>query len=148
MEIIRKEEVQTLTIRLFSPAIKLPEVLGGIYGEIAGLVTQKGLSFTGAPFVLYRNMDMENLDIEAGFPVAGTLEAAGRVKPSKLPSGEMATALHTGSYDSMEGTYNALTAFVKDKGRETEDFMYEEYLNSPDEVKKEELQTKIYFYLK
>ncbi len=148
MEIIRKESVQTLSIRLFTSASKIPEVLGSIYGEIARLVERKGLPFTGMPFVIYYNMDMENLDLEAGFPVGGSLEAEGRVKPSKLPAGEMATALHTGPYDTLEATYNELTAFVKEQGRETEEFMYEEYLNSPEEVKPEELQTRIYFILK
>jgi len=148
MEIIRKEEVKTLTVRLFTPATRLSETLGGIYGEIAGVVAQKGLTFTGAPYVMYYNMDMENLDIEAGFPVVGPLEEEGRVKSSSIPAGEMATALHKGSYESLEKTYNELAAFVKKEGREAEEFMYEEYLNSPDEVKPEELQTKIYFFLK
>lgn len=148
MEIIKRDECQTLSVRLFTPVSKMSKVLGSIYGEIAEIVTGKGLSFTGMPFVLYYNMDMENLDIEAGFPVGGKLEEVGRVKPSKLPAGEMATALHTGPYDSLEKTYTALSAFVQEKGREMEDFMWEEYLNSPEEVKPEELQTRIFFILK
>ena len=148
MEIIKTEEKKALTVRMFSPVAKLPENIGSIYGEVATLIQQKGYGFAGAPFVMYYNMDMDNLDIEAGFPVAGPAEGEGRVKLSRIPGGEKATALHTGPYDTLEKTYTELSNFVQEKGREPEEFMYEEYLNSPEEVKPEELQTRIYFILK
>lgn len=131
-----------------SPVSKLPEVLGSAYAEITAFAGKQGYKLEGTPFVMYYNMDMNNLDIEAGFPVSGSIEADGRIKPSVIPGGEKAVAIHKGPYNTLEKTYTALSNWLQQQGRIPEEFMYEEYLNSPDEVKPEELLTKIYFYLK
>ena len=148
MKIITKSEADTLSVRMFTSLEDLPKNLGSIYGEIAQLFGADGITCAGAPFVVYYNMDMENLDIEAGFPVAGAVKDYGRVKRSKLPGGEQAVAQHRGPYDTLENTYTELSAFCKKQDRTPEDFMYEEYLNSPEEVPAEELLTNIYFILK
>ncbi len=148
MKIITKNETDTLSVRMFTSLADMPENLGSIYGEIASLFGTDGITCTGAPFVIYYNMDMENLDIEAGFPATGASTDHGRVKRSRLPGGEQATATHKGPYDSLEKTYTELSAFCKEQNRIPEEFMYEEYLNSPEEVPVEELLTNIYFILK
>ena len=48
----------------------------------------------------------------------------------------------------MAKTYDALTAFCKERGVELEERMYEEYLNSPEEVPPEKLETVIHFLLR
>ena len=148
MEIVTKEKRNTLSARLFTPVTELPQRLGEIYGEIGALFATGKAECLGAPFVIYYNMDMDKLDIEAGFPVKTDIVSEGRFKASTLPGGEQAVMLYTGSYDGMGEAYEKLTAFVNEKGRETESFVYEEYLNSPDETAPEELQTNICFILK
>ncbi|MDC7126551.1 MAG: GyrI-like domain-containing protein [Spirochaetales bacterium] len=148
MEIITKKEIDTLSVRTSCSVDKLPQTLGKAYDEVAALFGTDKITCTGAPFVIYYNMDMQNLDIEAGFPVSGATKDYGNVKRSRLPGGEQATAQHKGSYETLEKTYNALTEFCKENNKVPEDFMYEEYLNEPEKVSPDELLTNIYFILK
>jgi len=148
MEILRKKDQPTLSIRYRTAAAKLPETMGPIYGEIASFMARKGIPFAGPPFAMYYNMDMENLDVEIGFPVGKVEPGEGRIKAGMLPGGPTATAKHTGPYTTIEKAYNALTAFVAERGVKPEEFMYEEYLNSPEDTPQEKLETNIYFPLK
>jgi len=148
MQIIERKETPTLSVRYRTPAADLPNSMGPIYGEIAAYMGKSGIPFAGPPFAMYYNMDMNDLDVEIGFPVAKVTAGEGRISAGKLPGGSFATAKHTGPYTALEETYNALTAFVKDKGVQMETFMFEEYLNSPEDTPPETLETAIYFPLK
>ena len=59
----------TLSIRFKAPVQELPQHFGRIYGPIGQYLGQLGEQHAGAPFAIYYNMDMQNLYIEAGFPV-------------------------------------------------------------------------------
>jgi effector-binding domain-containing protein len=148
MEVRSMEERPTLVIRTFTPVEKLPEVMGSTYGEIMQVMVSSGVQPAGPPFAVYHNMDMSNLDVEIGFPVAKTVAGGGRVKAGKLPGGKAAVTLHVGPYGKIGEAYNRLTAFIKEQGMEPESFCYEFYLNDPDETPPEELKTEIYFPVK
>ncbi len=148
MEIVELKERKTLAVRFRTPAKELPTRMGPIYAEIAGYMAKMGIPFAGAPFAMYYNMDMNDLDVEIGFPVAKAAPEEGRVKAGTLPGGKLATAKHVGSYGTIEATYNKLMAFVGQQGLKTEAFMYEEYLNSPEDTPPDKLETNIYFPLK
>ncbi len=148
MEIVQRQKTNTLAVRYRTPAAKLAESMGPIYGEIAAYMAQKGIDFAGPPYAMYYNMDMDDLDVEIGFPVGAPAKGEGRVRPGKLPGGRHATATHGGSYETMAKTYDALTAFCKERGVELEERMYEENLNSPEEVPPEKLETVIHFLLR
>lgn len=148
MEILRKKEQPALSIRYRTAAAKLPETMGPVFGQIAAYMARKGIPFAGPPFAMYHNMDMEDLDVEIGFPVNSPAPGEGRVKPGRLPGGKLAMATHIGSYESLGGTYEKLTAFVQERALTPEEYMYEEYLNSPEDTAPEKLATNIYFPLK
>jgi effector-binding domain-containing protein len=148
MDIVELKERTTLSVRYRTPAAALAASIGPAYGEIAAYMGRNGIPFAGPPFAMYYNMDMDDLDVEIGFPVEQAWPGDGRVKPGKLPGGKMASATHIGPYATIEKTYNELTAFVGKKGLATETFMYEEYLNSPEDTPPEKLATTIYFILK
>jgi effector-binding domain-containing protein len=147
MEIIEQAERNTLAVRYRTPMAKLSESMGQAYGEVAAYMGTSGIPFAGPPFALYYNMDMADLDVEVGFPVAAPAHGEGRVAPGKLPGGKLATATHIGSYESMSETYEKLSAFVGGRGLKPKEFMYEEYLNSPEDTPPEKLATNIYFPL-
>ncbi len=148
MEIRKIREKATLFVRTTTSMEKISEAMGKAYGEIAQYMGKKGLPFDGPPYALYRNMDMNALDVEMGFPLAEAAEGEGRVKAGMLPGGEAAVALHTGPYTELGGTYELLTKFVEEKGRIAEQWCYEFYLNSPMDTPPENLRTEIYFPLK
>ncbi len=70
------------------------------------------------------------------------------IKAGRPPGLPTASAKHTGPYAAIEATYTALLAFVAEKGVTPESFMYEEYLNSPEDTTPDKLETNIYFPLK
>ncbi|MFH2116222.1 MAG: GyrI-like domain-containing protein [Spirochaetota bacterium] len=148
MKIVELKERDTLSVRYRTPVAGLGDSMGPIYGEIAAWMGKNSIPFAGPPFAMYYNMDMDDLDVEIGFPVGKAQPGEGRVKAGKLPGGRMVTATHLGPYTSIEETYNKLMAFVGKKGLSTESYMYEEYLNSPEDTAPEKLATNIYFVLK
>ena len=147
MEIKNVDTKQTLMKRVTTPVTELPEVMGRVYGEIAAFMQKQGIPFAGPPYALYRNMDMNALDVEIGFPVAAHTEGTGDMKAGTIPGGSIASGVHVGSYSTIEQTYTALTAFIRDQGRTPTDWMYESYLNDPGQTPPEELQTEICFPL-
>jgi len=97
---VKKQVAQpTLTIRTKASVQELPLILGNSYGIITQYLGELGEAPVGAPFVAYYNMDMQNLDIEIGFPVSKKLPDKGDIKPGEIPAGNFAICLHTGPYE-------------------------------------------------
>lgn len=109
----------------------LPYVFGRALAAIAQYQEELGEFPSGAPFAGYFNMDMQNLDVEIGFPVANQLAGQGEIQSGNIPGGEAATAMHTGPYNTIEPAYNALPTFIQEKGYETTGVAYEFYLHDP-----------------
>ncbi|MFC1481730.1 GyrI-like domain-containing protein [Candidatus Neomarinimicrobiota bacterium] len=145
-----KEQVPqpVLCKRFRAPVEKLPEVLGETYHAIIQFLTISDEQPAGPAFAAYYNMDMADLDVEAGFIVAGELKGEGDILSKQLPGGRMAACLHTGPFSEMEPTYDALFAWIKDNGHEVTGVTYEMYLNGPPETPPEEYQTQILMPLK
>ncbi|UCH61878.1 MAG: GyrI-like domain-containing protein [Fidelibacterota bacterium] len=137
-----------LSKRFRAPVEKLPEVLGETFQAIIQFMTKSGERPTGPAFAGYYNMDMADLDVEAGFIIARELPGEGEIQSSQIPGGKMATCLHTGPYSEMEPTYDALFKWIKDNGHEVTGVTYEMYLNGPPDTPMEELQTQILMPLK
>jgi len=138
----------TLGIRRTISIENISTMLGEAYGAVAQYLGELGEYPAGPPYAAYYNDDMQNLDIEAGFPVARELEGRDQIEAGTIPGGEAATCMHIGPYDEIEAAYAALTEWIEDQGREPTGICYEMYLNDPDEVPPEELQTQILFPLK
>jgi len=147
-EIREQEPRPTLSIRTRTPIDGLPRLLGESYGKIAGYLAELDEQPTGAPFAAYYNMDMQDLDVEIGFPVKTPLAGKGEIQASQVPGGKLGFALHTGRYADIAPTYDALTEFVKEQGFEPSGVAYEFYLNDPQETPQEKLQTQIIFPLR
>jgi effector-binding domain-containing protein len=142
------KEKLALMIRKITSIQNMPSVLGACYGEIIQYVNEIGAKEPIESFVIYHNMDMSNLEIDIGFTVPEKLPDKGHIKMSSRRAGKYATALHEGPYDTLTDTYNELTAFVKEKELEIEDWVYEVYLNNPMDNPNEPPRTIIYFPLK
>jgi effector-binding domain-containing protein len=104
-----------------------------------------GVGMNGAPYVAYYNMDMTDLDIEVGVPVAMVTEGNGRVESDVLPSGKYASTLHIGPYSTLEPAYRALMAYMENHNLKSNGPAYEFYLNDPQDTPENKLETKIQF---
>jgi effector-binding domain-containing protein len=138
----------TLSIRQRVSSQELAQALGESYGTIARYLGELGEHPAGPPFAIYYNMDMENLDVESGFPVAEELPGRGEIQPGELPGGKVATCLYTGPYDGIETAYNTLGRFVEKNGYQPTGMSYELYISDPQTTPPDELQTQIVFPLK
>jgi effector-binding domain-containing protein len=123
-------------------------MLGSAYGAVMQYLAEMREQPSGPPFAMYYNMEMENLDVEAGFPVAKAFPGRGEVKASELPAGPVATCLHLGPYQQLTAAYSALTQWVVEHGYEPTGVTYEVYLNDPQTTPPEALQTQIVFVLR
>jgi len=137
----------TLAVRTRAAVQDLSRVLGKAYGSVAQYLGELGEYPAGPPFVAYYNDDMEDLDIEAGFPVTGELPGRGDIEAGEIPVGKAAVCLYTGPYEAIEPAYNALSRFVEESDYTATGVVYEMYLNDPQETPSEELQTQIIFPL-
>jgi effector-binding domain-containing protein len=147
---IRKQQAQpVMSIRMRTSVQNLPDVLGKGFGDVVNYIIGQGAQPQGPPFVAYYNMDMENLDIEIGFPVAKKLPGAGEIKAGEIPAGKVASCIYTGPYgEGMKAAYEALQKLVAEKGGEPTGIVYEIYFNSPMDMPPAELKTMIIFPLK
>lgn len=141
-ELKQQNPQPVLAKRFRAPVDKLPDVLGEIFQAIIQYLSKPGEQPAGPAFAAYYNMDMSDLDVEAGFVVARELPGEGDIQPSQIAGGRMAACLHVGPYSDMEPTYNALMQWIKDNGYEVTGVAYEMYLNGPP-TPPEEYQTQI-----
>ena len=67
-EILQKREQPALFIRTKTKVENLPALIGESYGKMEAYLKEIGEYLSEAPYVAYFNMDMQNLDVEIGFP--------------------------------------------------------------------------------
>ena len=67
----------------------------------------------------------------------------GRAKPFEIPAATCAWTLHRGSYDELGLAHHALFAWAQERGHDTRAAVREIYLNSPNEVAEEALETEV-----
>ncbi len=148
MEIRQVPERPMVAIRETATVAELPELMGRCYGEIAAFLEAKGSAVAGPPFALYYSMDTESFDVEIGFPVESAGDGNKRIRFGTLPAGTAAVEIHRGPYNTLENTYVSMMKEIESMGRQMDTFMYEFYLNDPDVVAPEEIETEIYLPLK
>ena len=136
-----------LSIRAKCAVQELPQLLGVSFGAIAQHLDGMGENLAGAPFVVYYNMDMQDLDMEIGFPVLRTLPGRGEVQAGFTPAGKAASCLHIGPYNEVASAYNDLSAWISTQGVQPTGVAYEFYLNDPQHTPPAELQTLILYPL-
>ncbi|HEX2945858.1 MAG TPA: GyrI-like domain-containing protein [Clostridia bacterium] len=147
-ELTNQKEQPVLSIRTRTAVGNLPQEIGKAFGAVMQYLAEIGENAAGPAFAAYYNMDMENLDVEMGFPVAKPISGKGIVQAGSVPAGKQASCMYKGPYSQMEPVYNALNAWLGENGHEPTGVVYEFYYNSPMEVPESELLTKVVFLLK
>ena len=146
-ELLDRSAQPTLAIRTRAAVQNLPQVLGPAWGAIMQYAGSLGVLPSGAPFVAYHNMDMQDLDIEIGFPFAQELAGQGNIQAGAIPGGKAATCMHIGPYDQVGRAYDALQKWLEANSYLPAGVAYEFYLNDPQTTPPAELQTQVLFPL-
>ncbi|PNE12290.1 MAG: AraC family transcriptional regulator [Beijerinckiaceae bacterium] len=125
-----------------------------VVGEIAKVdaaIKKAGLTPAGHPFAVFLATDDKSFQFQAMVPLAGKPEAtdlADGVKIGESPSGKAMKFLHRGAYDDIDSTYDLITAFLDEKGLESQNRFVEEYLTDTTEPDDASLEADIYVFLK
>lgn len=136
-------EQPTLSIRVKTSMEELPTIIGESYMKIVNYITELGEKVESEPFTAYHTLDMQNMDVEMGFPLTRRLPGRGEIIEGTLPKGLVVSCLYKGPYMGMESTYNELFKWIADNQYEPTGIYYEFYYNSPQEVPESELLTRM-----
>ena len=147
-QIVETEKQPVLSVKTTTSVVNLPNIVGKVYGTIVNYISESGEMPLGPAFIAYYNMDMENLEVEIGFPIAREIEGKGEIMLRYIPEGKKATGYHKGAYSEMGPLYDQLATWINQRGFEPSGVVYEYYYNSPQEVSESELLTKVEFLLK
>jgi effector-binding domain-containing protein len=142
-QMVEQPAQHTLLVRSVTSLQNLPGVLQQAYGATMQYLGELGVQPAGEPFAAYYNLDMQALDVEAGFPVPRQLPGRGNIVAGLIPAGKVATCLHVGPYDQTGPAYEALNKWIADNGYEATGVVYEFYLNDPRVMPPQEPRTRI-----
>lgn len=140
-------EMHILSIRTRTSIQDLPAVFGKAYGSIMQYLGELGEHPAGPAFAAYHNMDIQNFDVEIGFPVSKKLPGKDDIQSGIISKGKSATCIYIGPYKEMKPAYDALMNYMKKNNLVPTGVAYEFYLNDPSKTPPRELQTKIVFPL-
>jgi effector-binding domain-containing protein len=115
-------------------------------------LTKAGLKPAGRPIAAFTETDDTSFRFRAMVPIdaipAGKTSLTDTVKFGQTPAGKAMKFEHRGSYEDIDSTYEAITAFLDEKGLESQNLFYEEYLNDVKTPDDPTLEVDIYVLLK
>jgi effector-binding domain-containing protein len=131
------------------------EIYAAIMGSlniIRSEIDKAGLKAAGRPIAVFLQADDEGFRYRAEIPLesapAGKTELSPAVKIGLTPIGKAMKFEHRGAYDDIDATYEAITAYLDEKGIDAQDVFIEEYLNDVKTSDDPNLQVDIYVLLK
>ena len=114
------------------------EVYGAIMGDLAKVreaVAKAGLATEGHAIAVFLTADDDGFTYRAMVPLAAApdpkLKLPDPIKLGQTPIGKAMKFEHRGEYDDIDSTYDAITAYLDEKGVDAQDVFVEEYLNEP-----------------
>ncbi|MDR1629709.1 MAG: GyrI-like domain-containing protein [Oscillospiraceae bacterium] len=140
--LLQKRKQPTLFVRTTTQVEQLPALIGKSYAAMAAYLSELSETLSDIPYVAYHNMDMQNLDVEIGFPVARVLPAKGNIQAGLLPAEKVVFCMYRGAYGEMTPVYAEMARWTEDNALEPTGIVYEYYYNGPD-FPESELLTKI-----
>lgn len=144
IELTQQAEQFTLHVRLKTSVGGLNEAFDKNFALIESYLSEIGEQPAAAPYAAYYNHDMQNLDVEMGFPVAKALPGRDEIKAGIIPAFEQAVCgIHKGSYNSLDETYGQLYQYIADNNFEISGAHYDFYISNPDNTSENELITRI-----
>lgn len=146
--------VDAVTIEARCRVADIGTTVPTLFSRLGEFVGRTALRVSGAPRIIYTEMDEGDTTLVAAMPVAAgasSHDGNADIRVRVLPAGRMWRFVHHGPYPNMGTTYDAITEWLRQKQLITDerdwiDFMpmWEEYVNDPATTKPEDLLTHIY----
>ena len=114
-------------------------------------VAKAGLTVNGRPITVFTKTDDSGFNFEAMLPLTaapeGKLSLIDSAEIGASPSGKALKFQHHGAYEEIEATYEAIAAYLDEKGLDSKDLIIEEYVGELREDD-ENIDVDIYVFLK
>ncbi|GAA0571816.1 GyrI-like domain-containing protein [Paractinoplanes ferrugineus] len=120
----------TVVSRASMPVAQLPEWIASVYAQVRHYLSDRGVRADGPPFARYA-LHEGVVDVEAGFPVLGSVVGNGRITASRLPGGPAAVTTHFGRYEDIGGAHEAVHDWLTERGLEHAGPHWEVYYTNP-----------------
>ncbi|TLG79277.1 GyrI-like domain-containing protein [Methylocystis sp. B8] len=108
------------------------KTLSDAIAKLNDAVVKAGLAANGRPIAVFTKTDDAGFSFEAMSPLSAAPEGAPKlpegVSIGASPAGKALKFQHRGAYDEIEATYEAIAAYLDEKGLDTKDLIVEEYL--------------------
>lgn len=132
VELVEVPSEVVARVRARVPLQDMTTFFGAAFEQVMSALPDAGGRVSGPPFGWYHGMPTDTVDVSAGFPVAGDVHVPdGGVVVEERPGGRAAVAVHVGPYDTIEGTYAVVSAWLAERSLHPREDMWEEYLSEP-----------------
>jgi effector-binding domain-containing protein len=131
------------------------EIFSAIMASLAAVKAEAekaGLKIAGRPLAVFLQSDETGFRYRAGYPLEtlpeGKTSLSDAVKLGQTPAGKAMRFQHAAAYSEIDATYDAITAYLDEKGIDAEDSFIEEYENDVKDIDDPNLQVNIYVLTK
>jgi effector-binding domain-containing protein len=115
-------------------------------------IDKSGMKPADHPLAVFVGSDDSGFQYHAGYPLEaapqGGVQLPDAVKIGQTPVGKAMRFQHLGAYADIDATYDAITAYLDEKGIDAQDSFVEEYVNDVKDPDDPTLQVNIYVLLK
>ncbi len=122
-------EQYVLSVRTMINFIDYPKTAEQAYTKIMEYATQNNLLLSDGPFVCYHNADLENLDVEMGFPVPKLIPGNGEIIGHAIPAQKLASGIFLGAYEESDPLMMDIMQWIAEHGYKQQGEIYNYYLN-------------------
>ena len=132
-------------ITVSTPMADIAAAMAQGFERLSAAFSQAKGRMAGPPMCHYIAYDEQSTTFQLGYPArpdeVDKLRAAG-LEIGETPSGRNMKAIHTGPYDTVVTTYNAMAKAIKARGLAAADDMWEAYYSTP-ETPPEQVKTEV-----
>src|SRR5262245_6513835 len=130
-QVVEREAQAFASIRVTCKTAELWGTLAGLYPEIMAHLNAIGVPIAGVPILRYLELGADEVEIEAGFPVAEVVAEKGRIKNGQLPAGRTLIGWHVGPYEGLPAAHRALAAHAAERKLKPRGASWEVYWTDP-----------------
>jgi effector-binding domain-containing protein len=130
-QVVEREAQAFAGIRVACKTAELGATLAVLYPEIMSHLNAIGVRITGVPILRYLEVGPDELEIEAGLPVAQPVAEKGRIRNGELPAGRTLVGWHFGPYEGLAAAHRALAAHAAERKLKPRGPSWEVYWTDP-----------------
>ena len=160
IEIIEKEIGNVIEIEEIIPMWKMPSIMGKDFNQILEYYKSKNIKDTGIPYARYIDVNWKeqveksffaNLievftkkwHFYVGIPVPKKVDSNNNLKSNFIKNKKYIQTIHYGAYHKVGDTYKTMYNWSQKENIKLESESIEFYLNDPNIIEKEKLETMI-----